>query len=341
VNGPLQTGAGYINMNIAADGTRVSAARAFLRPNLGRRNLTLLLNANATKVVFEGDRAAGVEIVTGDAVRSVRATREVILAAGAIHSAQLLMLSGVGDSEELRRLGIRPVADLRGVGKNLQDHVLVSGVVYKYNGKMPERPANSNAVEAEVFLPSGLSDHPADICLVLEQLPIATPEAAARFGAPPQEGFTIAPALVQPTSRGRVRLASADWRDAPIIACNHLGTDHDLNAIVRAIEAARELGRQSALDTVREAEAIPGPNATSKDLVDLARTAAASFGHPVGTARMGADAEAVVDSNLRVHNVRGLRVADASVMPSITAGATNAPSIMIGGRAALLIQKAG
>jgi choline dehydrogenase len=341
VNGPLRAGAGYINMNIAADGTRVSAARAFLRPNLGRPNLTLLLDANVTKVVFEGDRAVGVELVTGDTVQRVRATREVILTAGAIHSAQLLMLSGVGDSEELRKLGIAPVANLRGVGKNLQDHVLVSGVVYKYKGKMPDRPADSNAVDAEVFLPSGLSDHPADLCLVLEQLPIATPEAATRFGAPPQEGFTIAPALVQPTSRGRVRLASTNWRDAPVIEGNHLGTEHDLSAIVRAIEAARELGRKAAFNAVREAEAIPGPKASKQDLLDLARTAAASFGHPVGTARMGVDADAVVDPSLRVHNVRGLRVADASVMPTITAGATNAPSIMIGGRAALLLQKAG
>jgi choline dehydrogenase len=339
VNGPLRAGAGYINMNIAADGSRVSAARAFLRPNLNRSNLTLLLNTNATKVVFEGDRAVGVQLVAADGARSVRATREVILAAGTIHSAQLLMLSGIGNAEQLGKLGIAPVANLRGVGQNLQDHVLVSGVVYTYKGKMPDRPADSNAVEAEVFLPSGLSGHPADLCLVLEQLPIATPEAAVRFGTPPKEGFTIAPALVQPTSRGQVRLASADWRDAPIIEGNHLGTDNDLSAIVRAIEAARELGRQTALDAVREAEAIPGPNVTSKqDLVELARTASASFGHPVGTARIGVDADAVVDSNLRVHNVRGLRVADASVMPTIPAGATNAPTIMIGGRAAMMIK---
>jgi choline dehydrogenase len=342
VNGPLRAGAGYINMNIAADGSRVSSARAFLRPNLSRPNLTLLLDTNATKIVFEGDRAVGVEIVTREGARTVRATREVILAAGTIHSAHLLMLSGVGNAEDLRKLGIAPVADLRGVGQNLQDHVLVSGVVYAYKGKMPDRPGDSNAVDAEVFLPSGVSSHPADLCLVLEQLPIATPEAAARFGAPPKEGFTIAPALVQPNSRGRVRLASADWRTAPIIEGNRLGTDSDLNAIVRAIEAARELGRQRALDGVREAEAVPGAKATSKqDLVDLARTAAGSFGHPVGTAKMGNDADAVVDSNLRVRNVRGLRVADASVMPSIIAGATNAPSIMIGGRAATLIKGAG
>ncbi len=339
VNGPLRPGAGYINMNIDADGSRVSAARAFLRPNLNRSNLTLLLDTNATKVIFEGDRAVGVEIVSGGNVRSVRAAREVILAAGTIHSAQLLMLSGIGSAGDLRKLGIAPVANLPGVGSNLQDHVLVSGVVYKYKGKMPDRPVDSNAVEAEVFLPSGLSKHPADLCLVLEQLPIATPQAAARFGDLPKEGFTIAPALVQPTSRGQIRLTSADWRVAPIIEGNHLGTDNDLNAIVRAIEGARELGRQSALDAVREVEAIPGPNVTSKqELVELARAGSASFGHPVGTARIGTDADAVVDSNLRVHGVRGLRVADASVMPTIPAGATNAPSIMIGGRAAMMIK---
>jgi choline dehydrogenase len=342
VNGPMRAGAGYINMNIAADGSRVSSARAFLRPNLARSNLTLLLNTDATKVLFEGDRAIGIEIVSRESVRTVRATREVILAAGTIHSAKLLMLSGVGDATDLRKLGIAAVANLRGVGRNLQDHVLVSGVVYQYKGKMPDRPADSDAVEAEVYLSSGLDNHPIDITLVLEQLPIATPEAAARFAAPPKEGFTIAPALVQPTSRGQVRLASANWRDPPVIEANHLGTDHDLNAIVKAIEAARELGRQAAFDSVREAEVVPGPKAVSRqDQIDLARTASASFGHAVGTARIGADADAVVDSKLRVRGLRGLRVADASVMPSIISGpGTNAASYMIGGRAAELIKNA-
>jgi choline dehydrogenase len=342
MNGPMRPGAGYINMNIAADGSRVSSARAFLRPNLDRCNLTLLLNTNATKVLFDRDRASGIEIVSGEVARTVRAAREVILAAGTIHSAKLLMLSGVGDATELKKLGIATVANLRGVGKNLQDHVLVSGVVYQYKGKMPDRPADSNAVEAEVYLSSGLDNHPTDITLVLEQLPIATPEAAARFAAPPKEGFTIAPALVQPTSRGRVRLASANWRDPPVIEANHLGTDHDLQAIVKAIEAARELGRQAAFDSIREAEVVPGSKAASRqDLIDLARTASASFGHAVGTARIGADAAAVVDSELRVHGLRGLRVADASVMPSVISGpGTNAASYMIGGRAAELIKTA-
>jgi choline dehydrogenase len=342
MNGPMRAGAGYINMNIAADGSRVSSVRAFLRPNLARSNLTLLLNADTTKVLFDGDRASGIEVASGETARTVRATREVILAAGTIHSAKLLMLSGVGDPTELQKLGIAPVANLRGVGKNLQDHVLVSGVVYQYKGKMPDRPADSNAVEAEVYLSSGLDKHPTDIALVLEQLPIATAEAATRFAAPPKEGFTIAPALVQPTSRGRLRLASANWRDPPVIEANHLGTDHDLQAIVKAIEVARELGRQAAFDSIREVEIVPGPKAVSpQDLIDLARTASASFGHAVGTARIGADADAVVDSNLRVHGLRGLRVADASVIPSIISGpGTNAVSYMIGGRAAELIKTA-
>jgi len=341
MNGPMQPGAGYINMNIAADGSRVSAAHAFLRPNLNRANLTVLLNTSVTRVLFEGDRASGVEIVTGDVARKTRATREVILTAGTIHSPKLLMLSGVGNAAELKKLGITPVANLRGVGQNLQDHVLVSGVVYQYRGKMPDRPADSNAVEAEVYFSSGVDSHATDVNLVLEQLPIATPEAAARFGAPPQEGFTIAPALVQPTSRGQVRLATVNWKDSPIIECNHLGTDRDLAAIVRAIEVARELGQQAAFDSVREAELIPGLKATSRgDLIDLARTGSASFGHAVGTAKIGSDADAVVDSELRVHGLRGLRVADASVMPSIISAPTNAASFMIGGRAAELINAA-
>ena len=339
-NGPMRAGAGYINMNIAADGTRVSAARAFLRPNLGRTNLTLLLNANVTKVVVNGDRASGVELVGADGSPStIRANREVIVASGTINTAKLLMLSGIGDANQLQALGIKPVANLQGVGRNLQDHVIVSGIVYQYNGKMPERPADSNAVDAEVYLSSGVDSHEADINLVLEQLPIATPEAAARFGAPPKEGFTIAPALVQPTSRGQIRLASANWRDAPIIEANHLGTDRDIAAILVAVDAARELGNKSAFDDVRAQEVVPGATATSKqDALDFIRTAAASFGHPVGTAKMGTDADAVVDSRLRVHGIRGLRVADASVMPTIPSGPTNAPSFMIGGRAAQFIK---
>jgi choline dehydrogenase len=339
MNGPMRDGAGYLNMNIAPDGTRVSAARAFLHPNLDRPNLTLLLDANVTRVLFDGDRASGVEIADADGARTVSAAREVILSTGTIHTAQLLMLSGIGEASALKALGIDTVADLHGVGRNLQDHVHVSGVVAQYKGKFPDRVAVSNAVEAEVNLSSGVDGHGTDIILVLEQLPNATPELAARFGTLPETCFTISPSLVQPTSRGQVTLTSADWRVPPTIEANLLGTDRDLEATLRAAEAAREFMSQKAFDAIREAELIPGPAAKSRqDLIDFVREGALSFGHPVGTARMGEGADAVVDSELRVHGLRGLRVADASVMPSIPSGATTAPSIMIGGRAAEFIR---
>jgi len=336
VNGPMRPGAGYINMNIAADGTRVSAVHAFLRPALSRPNLTLLLNTDVMKLNFKGTRCVGVKLITGGVVRDFAADKEVILAAGAIGSPKLLMLSGVGEAKALRRLGIDVVENLPGVGENLQDHVLVSGVVFKYKGKMPERPADSNAVEAEAYLSSGPSGD-TDINLVLEQLPAVTPETAARFGAPPADAFTIAPALVQPTSRGSVRLASNNFQDAAVIDGNYLGTDRDFAAIVRAIEAARELGNQHAFDSLRETELVPGPKATSEGIREFARLASASFGHPVGTCKMGVDQLAVVDPNLRVNGLLGLRVADASVMPRIITGPTNAPTHMIAGRASKLV----
>src|SRR6266849_6813003 len=298
VNGPMRPGAGYINMNIAADGTRVSAVRAFLRPALSRPNLTLLLNTKVVKLNFKGTRCLGVKLMTDGAVKDIAADKEVILAAGAINSPKLLMLSGVGEAKALRSVGIDVAENLPGVGENLQDHVLLSGVVFKYKGKMPDRPPDSNAVEAEAYLSSGpLSD--TDINLVLEQLPIVTPEAAARFGAPPDDAFTIAPALVQPTSRGAVRLASNNFQDAAMIEGNYLGTDHDFAAIVRAIEAARELGNQRAFDSVREIEVVPGPKATGEEIRELARLGSASFGHAVGTCKMGGDNLAVVDPQLR------------------------------------------
>jgi len=339
MNGPMRPGAGFINMNIAGDGTRVSAARAFLHPALSRPNLTVLLGTNVVKLNFDGIRCVGVTASTGGVVKDIAADEEVILAAGAIGSPKLLMLSGIGDANALRGLGIDIVENLPGVGQNFQDHVLVSGVVFQHKGRMPDRPADSNAVEAEAYLSTRASgDADIDIVLVLEQLPALTPDAAARFGTPPADAFTIAPGLVQPTSRGSVRLVSDDFHDAVAIDGNYLASDSDFAAIVRAIEAARELGNQHAFDSVREREIVPGPNATAEEIRELARLGAASFGHPVGTCKIGVDALAVVDPELRVHGIDGLRVADASVMPRIIRGpGTNAASHMIGGRAAQLI----
>ena len=337
VNGPMGPGAGYINMNIATNGTRVSAARAFLHPALSRPNLTLLLNTNVVKLNFKGTRCLGVKLMTDGAVKDIAADKEVILAAGTINSPKLLMLSGVGEAKALRSFGIDVVENLPGVGENLQDHVLVSGVVFKYKGKMPDRPAGSNAVEAEAYLSSRRSGD-TDISLVLHQLPVVTPEVAARFETPPPDAFTIAPALVQPTSKGSVRLASENFQDAAVIDGNYLGTDHDFAAVVRAIEVARELGNQHAFDSLRESELIPGPKASTKDILELAKLASASFGHAVGTCKMGVDTLAVVDPELRVHGILGLRVVDASVMPRIITGpGTAASTHMIAGRAAQLI----
>jgi choline dehydrogenase-like flavoprotein len=173
---------------------------------------------------------------------------------------------------------------------------------------------------------------------VLHQLPVVTPEVASQFGTPPPDAFTIAPALVQPTSKGSVRLASNNFQDAALIDGNYLGTDRDFAAILRAIEAARELGNQNAFDGLRESELIPGPKASAEEIRELARLASASFGHAVGTCKIGADKLAVVDPELRVQGILGLRVADASVMPRIITGpGTNASAHMIGGRAAKLI----
>jgi choline dehydrogenase len=337
VNGPMRAGAGYINMNIAVDGTRVSAARAFLHPALSRSNLTLLPNTNVVKLNFKGTRCVGVKIISDGVIRDIAADKEVILAAGSINSPKLLMLSGVGEANALRSLGIDLVENLPGVGANLQDHVLLSGVVFKYKGKMPDRPADSNAVEAEAFLSSEPSGE-TDIALVLHQLPVVSPEVASHFGNPPPDSFTIAPALVQPTSKGSVRLASNNFQDAAVIDGNYLGTDHDFAAIVRAVELARELGNQHAFDSQRESKLIPGPKASAEEMRELARLGSASFGHGVGTCKIGVDELAVVDPELRVRGILGLRVADASVMPHIITGpGTNASAHMVAGRAAQMI----
>jgi len=214
---------------------------------------------------------------------------------------------------------------------------MVLGVVFKYRGPMPERRPDSNAVEAEVYWSSGLAEEGTDINLVLHQLSAPTPEVVARFGSVPESCLTIGAALAQPTSRGSVRLASANPREAAIIDGNYFATELDFRATVRAIELARELGRQTAFAAVAEQELIPGPSATASDVEALARAGATSFGHPVGGCKMGIDEMAVVDPQLRVRGVEGLRVVDSSIMPRIPTAPTNAPTLMIAGRAAKLI----
>lgn len=337
MNGPMREGAGLLNLNIARDGSRASASRAFLRPNLSRPNLTLALETRAAQLLFSHTRAGGVRIQDRNGLRDISASREVILTAGGIESARLLMLSGVGDSAKLRKLGITPVQHLPGVGQNYQDHPLLFGLVFQYKGAMPPRSPRSNAVEVAAFIRSDSAKEAPDIGMVLGQLPILTPELAARFPKPPPDSFTISPALVRPSSRGILRLASANWQDRGILDGGYFTTDADLAATVRCIELCRELGHQRSYDGIRAAELVPGKKLTLTEAREFARRAATSFGHPVGTCKMGTDALAVVDPQLRVHGVQGLRVCDSSIMPRITSGPTNAPTHMIASKAARML----
>ncbi len=336
VNGPMREGAGYVNMTIARDGSRASASRAFLRPALGLPNLTLLLDTSVTRLQLSGSRCTGVTLFTGQTLTPVRASREVIVTAGGVASAKLLMLSGIGPAADLKAAGVRPRVDLPGVGQNFQDHPLLFGVILKYRGAMPARSPHSNAVEAAAYVRSDGSKPGPDIKLVLMELPVLSDEMRARYGAPPPDSFTLAPALVRPTSRGALKLAGA-WQAPPILEGGYLSTDHDLATTIRCIEMCRELGRQSAFDSIREAELVPGGTPTMAELAQFARNAAISFGHPVGTCKMGVDGAAVVDPTLRVRGVEGLRVCDSSIMPTIVTGPTNAASQMIGSKASQLI----
>ncbi len=337
VNAPMREGAGYVNMSINKDGSRASAARAFLRPALDAPNLTLLLDSQAAQLLVQGTRCTGVKIRTGETVREVAANKEVIVTAGGMASAKLLMLSGIGRAEDLRALGLTPVVDLPGVGENFQDHPLLFGVVFGYKGAMPPRALDSNAVEAAAYVRSDAAKRGPDLKMVLMQLPVMTPEIQAKYGAPPPDAFTISPALVRPSSRGRLKLASADWRDQALLDAGFLSTDQDLRATVRCIEMCRELGHQAGYDAVRQAELAPGRALSKAELADFARNAAISFGHPVGTCKMGVDDMAVVDPQLRVRGVEGLRVCDSSIMPTIITGPTNAATQMIAAKAAQMI----
>ena len=337
VNGPMREGAGYVNMTIAPDGSRANAARCFLRPALVRPNLTLLLNESVTELRFKGTRCTGIRTLHGGMAREFHCAREVIVTAGGLGSAKLLMLSGVGNADDLRALGIAPVVDLKGVGQNFQDHPLLCGVVFKYKGAMPPRAMTSNAVEAAAYLRSSGAVPSPDIKMVLQQLPLVTPEIQARYPPAMGDAFTISPALVRPSSRGTLQLVSADWQDHALLHANFLSTDDDVNATVKCIEMSRELGAQAGFDEVRDSELIPGRSLAKAELQHFARLATISFGHPVGTCKMGVDEAAVVDPTLKVHGVQGLRVADSSVMPHIITGPTSAPTHVIAAKAADLI----
>jgi 4-pyridoxate dehydrogenase len=342
------------------DGRRCSAAVAYLRPALARPNLRVETRAVATQILFEGRRAVGIRYRRNNAMVDLRAEREVILAGGAINSPQLLMLSGIGDPEELKAHGIAVKAALTGVGQNLQDHVS-AGVdcLRKEQGPLhralrldrivPELArahffgtglAASLPNNVMAFVKSDASANMPDVQLLFRVAPMDASAYLAPFKQPYPDGFGCRPTPLRPVSRGAIRLASADPFHAPRIEIDFLATDHDLRMVRSGIRMAREIFNQPAVRSHTSVEIAPGPDKTSDaDLDAYARATATTVYHPLGTCKMGPDSDpaAVVDPQLRVRGVDGLRVVDASVMPDLVGGNINAPVIMIAEKSADII----
>jgi choline dehydrogenase len=333
LNGPQQeNGGGLYQVNITAEGKRASSAVAFLNPVLGSPNLRVETGAQVVRLLFEGARAVGVEYVQGTQRRVVRVEREIVLCAGAFDSPRLLMISGIGPADHLQAHGIPVVQDLPGVGQNLQDHLLLPVI---YTSKT-DLPVPEFIAEAGLFVHS----RPGITC--------AGPDLQYHFSAglrefiPPQLGITdptffFVPILAQPQSRGTVSLRSSDPLAPPVLDPHYLQCDADVKVFLRGIELARELAQTRAFEPFTKAEAAPGIHASGAEMRSFIRDGASTVWHPVGTCKMGWDAAAVVDPSLRVHGIEGLRVADASIMPTITSGNTNAACVMIAEKAADMI----
>ena len=330
-NGLEMEGVGLVNLTIK-DGQRFSVADAYLRPAMTRTNLTVITHAETSRLVMEGTRCVGVEFEHEGKLRTVRAERDIILSAGVIGSPCILLRSGIGPADELQRLGIDVALDLSGVGKNLHDHPMVGGI--NYECRMPLGTMHNNGVEAGLWWKSKTGIIGPDIQALLLEFPYATPGLADRL--PSANCYTIAPLVVRPKSRGCVKLASADFKQPPLIDPNFLACDDDVEAMLVAVELCRQMGAAAAFDEFRQREVMPG-TLSRTEMIEFIRMSTTTCFHPVGTCKMGVDRDSVVDPQLRVHGIERLRVADASIMPTITSGNTNAPSVMIGEKAAEMI----
>ncbi|MEJ2374664.1 MAG: choline dehydrogenase [Pseudolabrys sp.] len=343
------------------NGKRCSATVAYLRPAQARDNLTLRTKALALRIITEGGCAVGVEYESGGSVQIARATREVILAGGVINSPQLLMLSGIGDPDHLASHGIACIHPLPGVGQNLKDHISV-GVEYQRIGDGPfvgwlRYDMIALAMAQAHFLGTGFATEmpgpltgffktdpslaQPDIQLLSRLVP---PESQPWFPGlrpRPHDAFMVRPVVLHPESRGEIKLRSADPRAAPAIHQNFLSAPKDWETLRKGIAMMRDLVAQKALDPFRGREIQPGPSVTAKADIDaFIRRTAWTAHHPLGTCRMGKDDDemAVLDAQLRVRGMRGLRVVDASAMPDMVGGNINAPIVMIAEKAADLIR---
>lgn len=332
VGSGLEEGFGWSDLNIV-DGRRQSARDAYLNPVLNRPNLTVVTGAFVHRVRLEGDRCTGVEYSVGSDLRTVGCLSEVLLTAGAVGSAQLLLTSGIGPSRHLRTVGIEATIDLPGVGANLFDHPL-SGVVYRSARPVPAGQNNHDEAVGLIRSRPGVSSP--DLQIVFGDFPMPF---GAMTGPEPGHGYTIAASPMLPYSRGSVRLAAADPSARPLIDPNFYADSRDLETMAAGLRIAREIGQAIALEHWRGEEVLPGPEAMDKgSLRAFARMNPRSYCHPGGTCRIGADGWSVVDGELRVHGTSGLRVADASVMPSPPSANTNATVYAIAERAAALIK---
>jgi choline dehydrogenase-like flavoprotein len=332
ISGGLEEGFGWCDLNIV-DGRRQSARDAYLASALSRPNLHVVTSALAHRVRLNGDRCTGVDYSVGASVYFVPCTGEVVLAAGTAGSAQLLLTSGIGPQSHLRSVGIEVAADLPGVGANLFDHPM-SGVVYRAARPVPA--GHNNHGEALGLIRSHPGAGMPDLQVMFVDVPL---RAGTLPGPDIGEGYTLATSLMLPGSRGSVRLASAEPGTPPLIDPNYYGDPRDLETFAAGLRAAREIGRAAALDPWRGEEVLPGPDVNGDaSLRAYLRRNLQTYSHPGGTCRIGTDGEAVVDTDLRVHGISGLRVADASVMPSAPSANTNATVYAIAERAADLIQ---
>lgn len=323
-------GAAYGQLAIF-EGRRSSAWVAYVRPIENNPLLTVITRAMVTNLVFDGGRVVGVDYVTdeGQSGEKVRlyADREVVLSAGSIASPQLLLLSGIGDARDLRRLEIPVQVDLPGVGKNLQDHT-ATYVIYETHDPVP--PAGTAVAEANMFLKTRSGLVSPDIQVEMYNVPVPTPGETV-----PEHGFSLFSMVMHPLSRGSLKLRSSNPFDKPLLDPQYFAEDRDLETAVDSIEPLRAIASQPAMRKYVKAEALPGPARTTREqLRAYARATSGTTYHPVGTAKMGVDSLAVVDPELRVYGVEGLRVADVSVVPALATGNTGGPAMMIGERAA-------
>jgi len=333
LSGSRQEGVAWPDLAIA-DGHRVSPASAYLRPARHRPNLTVRTGSLATRLIIEGSRCTGVAYVRDGAVEQAHAAQEVVLCAGAVGSPQLLMLSGIGPAGHLSALGIAVTADLPGVGSNLQDHPVATAT---YASAAPMRASGYNHGETYAALSSPQAGDWPDLQLFPILLPVAPPGRET-----PDMRFALAASVVAPASRGTVRLASASPDTAPLSNPGFLAASADLDRMAAGLGIIRLAAASAAMTELGIWEAWPGPGAGDSDGVRTwARSAVGSYYYPAGTCRIGppADPEAVVNHQLRIHGITGLRVADASVMPVIPNAPLHATVLAIAEKAADLINR--